>query len=174
MLTILLTGLSGAGKSTLAEALSQRLQRYHYKVAVIDGDHYRHALHQDLDFSEAGRRENIRRLLLIAAEKQAAECISIVAAINPYEDQRRQARAAGALVVYISCALPVLIHRDSKGLYKRSLLPAGHPDKIDNLSGINDRYDVPQDPDLVINSDTEPVALAAERLFLFVLSKLQD
>ena len=172
---ILLTGLSGAGKSTLAMALSERLQKNNYRVAVIDGDQYRHSLNKDLGFSEAHRRENIRRLLLVAREKLNAGFVPVIAAINPYEDQRCEAVATlGASVIYVKCALELLIARDTKGLYKRGLLPAGHPHKIENLSGVNDRYDVPAHPHLVIETDFESPSRSAERLFTFVLALLKD
>jgi adenylylsulfate kinase len=174
MFIILLTGLSGAGKSTLAAALAEKLQQKNYPVAIIDGDHYRRTLNADLGFSEADRRENILRLMQVAEEKKRAGIISIIAAINPYEDQRRELMAgAGAIVVYVKCALAVLIERDTKGLYKKGLLPDGHLDKIYNLSGINDRYDVPVHPDLVLDSSVEPVGVSTERLFTFVSELLR-
>jgi adenylylsulfate kinase len=174
MLILTLTGLSGAGKSTLALALRERLEQYNYRVAVIDGDAYRHTLHKDLGFSEADRRENIRRLMLVAAEKKQEGFITLLAAINPFEDQRLQlAAATGALTIYLNCALPVLIARDTKGLYQRALLPDAHPDKLRNLTGVNARYDVPTHPDFIVDTTTEPVETAAERLCDFVLAKLE-
>lgn len=174
MPVILLTGLSGAGKSTLARALSARLQEYNYRVAIIDGDAYRNTLNKDLGFSEAHRRENIRRLLQVAEEKLQQGLLPVIAAINPYEDQRCEAvDLMDARVVYVRCALELLIERDTKGLYKRSLLPPGHPDKIENLSGLNDRYDVPVQPHLVIETGEETAARSADRLFNFVVALLK-
>ncbi len=174
MPVILLTGLSGAGKSTLAKALLERLQQKNYRVVLIDGDEYRHTLNKDLGFSEAHRRENIRRLLAVAESKLKEGFIPIVAAINPYEDQRCEAVAnLGARVVYVKCALELLIERDTKGLYKKGLLPEGHPHKIHNLSGVNDRYDVPVHPHLQIETDKETATQSAARLFTYVLAQLQ-
>ena len=174
MPVILLTGLSGAGKSTLAAALSERLQQNNYRVALIDGDQYRNTLNCDLGFSEAHRRENIRRLMVVAEAKLKEGFVPIVVAINPYEDQRCEAVATlGARVVYVECALELLIERDTKGLYKKGLLPEGHPDKIYNLSGINDRYDVPLHPHLQIATDKESASHSSERLFTYVLAQLQ-
>lgn len=173
MLILLFTGLSGAGKSTLAAALQQKLEQADYKVAVIDGDQYRNTLNKDLGFSEADRRENIRRLMLVAKEKKEEGFISIIAAISPFEDQRLQLSSdATTFVVYIKCSLDVLIERDTKGLYKRALLPGGHPDKLSNLTGVNDRYDIPALPDLTIDTAGEPAAISATRLYDFVIMKM--
>ncbi len=173
MLIIMLTGLSGAGKSTLALALREQLNAAGFNVAVIDGDQYRHTLNKDLGFSEADRRENIRRLLEVAKESQQAGAVTLIAAINPFEDQRLQITAAtGALVIYVKCALELLIERDTKGLYKRALLPATDPQKLHNLSGVNDRYDEPLHPDLTIDTGAEAVDVAARRCFEFIISTL--
>jgi len=174
MLIIMLTGLSVAGKSTLALALSQQLKASGYPVAVKDGDQYRYTLNKDLGFSEADRRENIRRLLELAKENQKAGAVTLIAAINPFEDQRLQICAStGALVIYIKCALDVLIKRDTKGLYKRAFLPATHPEKLHNLSGVNDRYDVPLHADLTIDTGLEIAEAATHKCFQFVMVKLK-
>lgn len=175
MLILMFTGLSGAGKSTLAKALQQKLEQENHRVAVIDGDHYRSTLNKDLGFSEEDRRENIRRLMIVAEEKKQEGFITIIAAINPFEDQRQQlAKETGAFVVYIKCALPVLVERDTKGLYKRAMLPDEHPDKLHNLTGVNDRYDIPANPDIVIDTAVETVETAAGRLYNFVIAAIEN
>lgn len=168
------TGLSGAGKSTLAKALQQKLEQKNHHAVVIDGDQYRNTLNKDLGFSETDRRENIRRLMIVAEEKKQEGFISIIAAINPFEDQRIQlSQDTGALVVYIKCALDILMERDTKGLYKRAMLPEEHPDKLRNLTGVNDRYDVPVHADMIIDTAGEPVEIAADRLYNFVLAAME-
>ena len=174
MLILMFTGLSGAGKSTLAKVLQQRLEQAGYPAAIIDGDQYRNTLNKDLGFSEADRRENIRRLMNVAKEKKQEGFISIIAAINPFEDQRLQlAQETAALVVYIKCAISTLIERDTKGLYKRAMLPDEHPDKLHNLTGVNDRYDIPAQPDIIIDTEAETIETAVGYLYNFVLSKLE-
>lgn len=174
MLILMFTGLSGAGKSTLAKALQQRLEQAGHPVAIIDGDQYRNTLNKDLGFSEADRRENIRRLMNVAKEKKQEGFISIIAAINPFEDQRLQlAQETEAVVVYIKCAINTLIERDTKGLYKRAMLPDEHPDKLRNLTGVNDRYDIPVRPDIIIDTEAATEESAADCLYNFVLSKLE-
>lgn len=171
----MLTGLSGAGKSTLALALGQELTKNGYAVEIIDGDQYRHTLNKDLGFSEADRRENIRRLAEVAIEKLRAGTVTLLAAINPFEDQRQQiCTATGALVIYVKCAMNVLIERDTKGLYKRAMLPDGDAEKLHNLSGVNDRYDEPLQPDFIVDTGSESLELATRRLSAFVLSTLKN
>ena len=174
MLPILLfTGLSGAGKTTLSAALATLLKTEGFAVALIDGDYYRNTLNKDLGFSEADRRENIRRLVQVAIQKQQEGYISLMAAINPYEDQRRElSRDTGALIIYVHCPLPVLMARDTKGLYRRANLPDEHPDKLHNLSGVNDRYDIPEHFNVAINTAEETVESAAGRLLKFVLGHI--
>ncbi|RYU83250.1 adenylyl-sulfate kinase [Hymenobacter persicinus] len=174
MSILMLTGLSGAGKSTLARALQGRLEQAGHRVALVDGDQFRLTLSRDLGFSETDRRENIRRLMAVAAEKKRAGFLVLVAAINPFDDQRRQLAATlGALTVYVACPLPVLVARDTKGLYRRALLPDTHPEKLHNLTGVNDRYDVPPHPDFTVDTATTPVETAAERLYEFVVATLR-
>lgn len=169
---LLFTGLSGAGKSTLAAALAALLQSS-YNVEIIDGDHYRNTLNKDLGFSEADRRENIRRLVNVASQKSKAGIITIVAAINPFEDQRQQlVKEHGAQIVYIKCPMNILVERDTKGLYKRAMLPDEHPAKLHNLTGVNDRYDEPVKAALIIDTSAETIEAAAQRLYQLVKPQL--
>ena len=169
MAMIFMTGLSGAGKSTLAREVQLRLSALRIPAEVFDGDEYRQTMNNDLDFSAGGRRENILRLATLAHKKNSGG-ISIIAAINPFEDQRIElAKKFGAKIIWIYCDLKILIKRDTKGLYKKALLPDSHPDKLLNLTGVNDPYEVPGNPDLLINTSEAPVAVCAEQLFNYVL-----
>jgi len=147
-------GLSGAGKTTLANALSDELQAKGYRVKVIDGDVYRQTLCKDLGFSRADRIENVRRLGIYAASLSKGFDFIFIAVINPYEEGREILRqSCNAELVWIKCNLTVLISRDTKGLYQKALLPDGHPDKIYNLTGLNDVFENPAAVDLVVNTD---------------------
>lgn len=173
MVLIQLTGLSGAGKTSIAFRVQQMLLQRDIAAEIIDGDAYRQTVSKDLGFSPADRRENIRRLGAIAYDKIQQNSIVIIAAINPYEDVREELRRRyDARTVWIHCALDILIERDTKGLYKKALLPAGHPDRINNLSGINDSYDIPIKADLVIYTHTEDLETSSVRLFAFILDHL--
>jgi adenylylsulfate kinase len=94
----------------------------------------------------------------------------MICAINPYEEIRQELRNKYAHVktVFINCEIPELIKRDTKGLYKKALLPESHKDKIHNLTGINDPFEMPSNPDLIINTDVESIDISAEKLVQFI------
>jgi adenylylsulfate kinase len=170
---IIMTGLSGAGKSTLANSLQAKLTLQGIAAEVLDGDHYRRTAHKGLGFSAADRRENIARLASVAHEKDNQGIVPIVAAINPFEDQRcGLANTYNAKIVWVRCDLQKLIERDTKGLYRKALLPDDHPDKISNLTGVNDPYEPPLHPDLVIDTSETPVEVSAGQLFEYVIRSL--
>lgn len=175
MLLIQLTGLSGSGKTTIANGVKRLLQQKNYKVEVIDGDIYRKRLCPDLGFSKEDRNENIRRLGFVANLLAANGIITILAAINPYEDIRRELKQYGPHVstVWIDCEIETLIKRDTKQLYKKAMLPDDHPEKIRNLSGINDPYEVPQEADFIIHTHLESEGKSVDALFNFILRKVQ-
>lgn len=169
MVFIQLTGLSGAGKTTLAGMAKQLLEGEQIPVAVIDGDVYRRSLCADLGFSREDRCENIRRLGKVGADFCREGAVVIIAAINPYQEARDELKALyEAKTVYIDCPLPVLIERDTKGLYRRALLEKENPDYIGNLTGVNDPYDIPVAPDLYVNTAELPIEEAAHTLVAFI------
>src|SRR5579872_7457721 len=126
---ILLCGLSGAGKTTLATAVKQKLAGADVFIELIDADEYRQRLFKDLQYSKEDRNENIRRLGFIASKFSSHNIISVISAINPYDDIRKELVKSykNVKIVHVDCPLPVLVQRDTKGLYKRALLPAGDP-----------------------------------------------
>jgi adenylylsulfate kinase len=149
------TGLSGSGKTTLSKGLMEWGERQHLKIKLIDGDVYRQSLCKDLGFSKADRLENISRLGHYASSILADYDLICIAAINPYEEGRRQLKLKyGALLIWLKCDLETLIQRDPKGLYKKAMLPDGHPDKIYNLTGFNDTFETPQDADLTLDTSS--------------------
>jgi adenylylsulfate kinase len=167
-------GLSGSGKTTLAEEVALLLRERAIKTEIIDGDIYRRKLWPSLGFSKADRNENIRRMAFVASLLSKYNIIAIICAINPYEDIRQEMIAAypNVKTVHIDCALDVLIQRDTKQLYRKALLPAGDPEKIDNLTGINDPFDIPEHPDLIIKTDKETVDISTQKLLQFILRSL--
>lgn len=174
MLLVQLTGLSGAGKTTLANLVSEHLTTLGYTVEILDGDQYRQNLWPELTFSDGDRRENIRRLGYLAQRFTRIGCIVLIAAISPFEAVRSEIRDnnPGSMVVHIDCELDTLRQRDTKGLYARTALPADHPDKLTNLTGINAPYERPQCPDLTIKTDYKTEEEAAEHLLDCLLSRL--
>ena len=173
MLIIQFTGLSGSGKTTLACKVKQLLALQKIDVEIIDGDVYRKTLCKDLGFSKEDRCENIRRLGRVANELALKADVVIIAAINPFEHIRRELNQQyNAKIVWIRCPPDELLKRDTKGLYKRALLPAGHPDKVYNFTGISDDYDQPTEHDLVISTDTEGIDSSGQKLSDFIISRL--
>ncbi len=167
---IQLTGLSGAGKTTLAEGAKYLLEKNPLKVVIIDGDVYRKTLCKDLGFSKEDRMENIRRLGIAAFSFKDQADIIMIAAINPFEETRNELKEKyGSKTVWIKCNIPVLIERDTKGLYKRAFLHDDHPDKLFNLTGVNDTYETPASPDLVIDTSSETPAQCIQQFYEFLI-----
>ena len=161
-----LTGLSGAGKTTLAFGLEERLRTRGYQVYVLDGDNLRAGLNSDLGFSHADRVENIRRVGEAAALFEDAGMICISAFISPYRSERETARRAARRFheVYVKADLATCERRDPKGLYRRAR--AG---EIRNFTGIDDVYEPPEGPALVIDTEATTVDEALAALFEYVM-----
>lgn len=174
MLFIQLTGLSGSGKSTIANGVKKLLESNGLRVEVIDGDIYRKKLCPDLGFSKEDRNENIRRLGFVSNKFAINGIISILAAINPYEEIRKELSEYGPHVktVWVDCDLGLLIKRDTKQLYKKAMLPDDHPDKINNLTGVNDPYELPENPNLIINTTSESEETSIRILYDFIVQNL--
>tara|TARA_R100000808_G_C2146575_1_gene154498 strand:+ start:787 stop:1518 length:732 start_codon:yes stop_codon:yes gene_type:complete len=173
-LAIQMTGMSGSGKSTLTKLVSKRLKKKGLLVEIIDGDEYRANLCSDLGFSKEDRNANIRRLGFVSKVLSRNNVITIIAAINPYDEIRKELieKDKNLKTVYIKCKLETLIERDVKGLYKRALLPDGHPDKVYNFTGISDPFEEPVDADLVINTAEQTLDKSVKLLEQFILREI--
>jgi len=165
-------GLSGSGKSTLAARTKAYFMTRNENIEVIDGDEYRKHVCPDLGFSKEDRNQNIRRFAFIAGRFADCDIIPIICAINPYEDIRKEIASTypDVKTIYIKCSIEELIRRDTKGLYKRALLPEGHAEKISNLTGVNDPFQIPESPDLIIETDKEDIDASVKRLIEFISS----
>jgi adenylylsulfate kinase len=165
-----MTGLSGAGKSSIANLLKDRLLAINIKVEIIDGDEFRKTLCADLGFSKEDRIENIKRLGFVANLLSRNEIITIIAAINPYNLARNELKERyDAKLIYVKCDVETLRQRDTKGLYERAFLPENHPDKIHNLTGVNDTFETPENPDLVIDTSEENLEDSLRKVLDFIL-----
>jgi bifunctional enzyme CysN/CysC len=146
-----LTGLSGSGKSTVAVAVEQALVHRGRAAYLLDGDNLRHGLNADLGFSAADRSENIRRVGEVATLFADAGVVAVVPLISPYRAARDAVRArvegAGLRFVEVHVATPLATceERDPKGLYARAR--AG---EITGMTGIDDPYEEPLRPELVL------------------------
>ncbi|MFC0518127.1 adenylyl-sulfate kinase [Mucilaginibacter angelicae] len=173
---ILLCGLSGSGKTTLAQNVKIRLSDTDIPIEIIDADIYRQKLFPNLGYTKEDRFENIRRLGFIANKLSGHGVLTIISAINPYDVIRRELIATypDVRLIHIDCPVKTLMQRDTKGLYRRALLPEGHPDKITNLSGVNDPFQIPSSPDLYINTHITKQEDATEMLAGFILENYQQ
>jgi sulfate adenylyltransferase len=165
---VFFTGFSGAGKSTLAHALGEQLRVSGGRaVSVLDGDLVRQHLSSELGFSRAHRDLNIRRIAYVAAEIARAGGIAICAPIAPYAATRREARemvesAGGGFVeIHVATPLEVCERRDRKGLYARAR--AG---LLTGFTGIDDPYEPPERPDLVLDTTSLRPEEAVHRIVL--------
>ncbi len=152
--TLWFTGLPSSGKSTLARRVEEILLERGMNVEVLDGDEVRENLSKGLGFSKQDRDTNIRRIGFVAKLLSRNGVVAITAAISPYADARDEMRRAiGCFVeVYVQCPIDVLKERDVKGLYRKAL--AG---EIKHFTGVDDPYEAPARPEILIQSDRETV-----------------
>jgi adenylylsulfate kinase len=138
-------GLSGSGKSTLASALEQKLYTLGYRTFILDGDNIRSGLNKDLDFSEASRKENIRRIGEVAKLMVDSGSIVLSAFISPFKAERDLVKnllgEQNYLEVFVNCPLEECEKRDVKGLYAKAR--AG---EISNFTGISSPFEEPENP----------------------------
>jgi bifunctional enzyme CysN/CysC len=151
-----LTGLSGAGKSTVANALEQMLHLRGHHSYLLDGDNVRHGLNKDLDFTDAGRVENIRRIGEVAKLFVDAGLIVVTAFISPFRSDREMVRKLvneGEFVeIHVSTPIEVCEQRDPKGLYAKA-----RTGTIKNFTGVSSPYEAPETPEL--NLDTSRLSV---------------
>jgi adenylylsulfate kinase len=174
MILIQLFGLSGVGKTTLANAVKNELTGKNLKVEIIDGDEYRKVICKDLSFTQNDRIENIRRLGFIGNILARNGIIAILSAISPYEIAREELKNQYQNVysIWLDCPIEELIKRDTKGLYYRALLPGNDPNKINNLTGINDIFEIPKDPDMIINTKENDISESKNKIVNFIYEKI--
>ena len=163
------TGLSGSGKSTLAHSLEEKLFQKGCRTFVLDGDNVRHGLNSNLGFSEAGRTENIRRISEVSKLMLESGLIVMTAFISPINKDRIEARKLISnddfIEIYCKASLETCETRDVKGLYKRAR--AG---EIKNYTGIDSPYEVPENPELTIDTDNQSLDGSVSTILKFLES----
>jgi adenylylsulfate kinase len=160
--TIWFTGLSGAGKTTVARLVCDNLLRRGLAGELLDGDVIREHLSRGLGFSKADRDANVRRIGWVCELLTRHGVYACAAAISPYDEVREELRARIGRFVLVHCTAPltVLEGRDVKGLYRRARLG-----QLKNFTGIDDPYEVPSAPDVVVHSDgRESAEISAARV----------
>lgn len=170
--TVLFTGLSGAGKSTLANALMIKLmQQGGRSVTLLDGDIVRKQLSSELGFSKEHRNLNVQRIGYVASEITKAGGIAICAPIAPYTATRQQVREqvsqyGGYIEVYVATPIETCEARDRKGLYAKA-----RKGELKEFTGVSDPYEVPQEPDMRIDTSSVSVDEAIQRILLKLENK---
>ncbi|HVZ42410.1 MAG TPA: sulfate adenylyltransferase subunit CysN [Ramlibacter sp.] len=158
-----LTGLSGAGKSTVANLVEKKLHAMGHRTYLLDGDNVRHGLNKDLGFTDQDRVENIRRVAEVAKLMVDAGLIVITSFISPFRSERRMARALMAedefYEVHVDVPLAVAEERDVKGLYKKA-----RRGELKNFTGIDSDYEVPEQPELKVETHKLRPEEAADRI----------
>lgn len=166
------TGLSGAGKSTLSEALAPELQRRGIKVEVLDGDLVRTNLSKGLGFSREDRDTNVLRIGFVANLLARNGVAVITAAISPYRETRDANRAlieadgSAFIETYVAATLEECEARDVKGLYAEAR--AG---RRPGMTGIDDPYEPPANPEVMLATGSEPVERSLEKLLAYLESR---
>ena len=162
--TVWFTGLPSAGKTTVANLVAERLAGLGRPVEVLDGDVVRTHLSRGLGFSRADRDENIRRIGYVAGLLTGHGVTVLVSAISPYRAVRDEVRAAvervgGFVEVYVATDLATCRARDVKGLYAKQARG-----ELQGLTGVDDPYEPPLAPELVLDTAGEPPEASAEHV----------
>ena len=162
--TVWFTGLPSAGKTTIANLVAERLAERGRPVEVLDGDVVRTHLSRGLGFSKADRDENIRRIGYVAGLLTGHGVTVLVSAISPYRAVREEirtkiGRVGGFVEVHVATDLATCRARDVKGLYAKQARG-----ELRGLTGVDDPYEPPLDPELVLDTADEPPGASAARV----------
>jgi len=159
--TVWITGLPSSGKTTLARAVIARLQGMGCKTWLLDGEEIRNILSRDLGFSKEDRRIQARRVTYLCSILAENGIIPVAAIISPYREFRGEARSRlrPFVEVYTKCSLKTCRGRDTKGLFRMA-----EKGLIKNVTGIDDPYEEPLEPELVVDTERESPDEGAKRV----------
>jgi adenylyl-sulfate kinase len=166
--TLWFTGLSGAGKTTIAEIVEHELRERERRVEVLDGDIVRTNLSKGLGFSKEDRDTNIRRIAFVADLLSRNGVGVITAAISPYREIRREARATMGerfIEVYVKASVEACAERDVKGLYEKAF-----KGEIKEFTGVSDPYEPPLNPEITLDTEHQ----SPEESAAAILSLLEE
>ena len=165
--TVWFTGLPCSGKTTVADRVAEILKKRGHRVERLDGDTVRKGLTSDLGFSKKDRDENIKRVTFVAKLLTRNDVIVLATFVSPYRERRRFTREeiGSFMEVYVRCSLEECMKRDIKGMYKKAM--AG---EIKDFTGVDDPYEEPLNPELILDTDKETVEESAGK----VLDKMRS
>jgi len=166
------TGLSGSGKSTLASALEEKLYNQGVHTYILDGDNIRTGLNKDLNFTDEGRVENIRRIGEVSNLLVDAGVVVLSAFISPFNEDREQVKkivgSENFIEVFVDCPLEVCEKRDVKGLYAKA-----RKGLIKNFTGIDSPFEKPEAPSVIIKSNEERIEDSIIKLLDHIQNKIK-
>lgn len=164
------TGLSGAGKTTTANILTIKLLEHGRQVTLLDGDVVRTRLSPELGFSKEDRDVNIRRMGYVAAEIVRHGGAAICAAVSPYRSTRNECRSLvggnSFIEIFVDTPLEVCEARDTKSMYRLARIG-----KIKNFTGIDDPYEPPLAPEIIIDAATRSAEENADQIIAYLLER---
>nr|MDO8083035.1 adenylyl-sulfate kinase [Candidatus Freyarchaeota archaeon] len=162
-----LTGLPASGKTTIARALEKALRKKGLNVEVLDGDEVRKNLSPDLGFTKEDRETHAKRVAYVTKLLVRNGVAVIVGLISPFRNFRENARnqIGNFVEVWVKCPLEECIRRDPKGLYKKAI-----NGEINDLTGIQDTYEEPLNPEVMVDTSKESVEESVNK----ILKKLED
>lgn len=165
------TGLSGSGKSTLVNVLEQRLHQKGVLTYILDGDNIRNGLNNDLGFSDADRKENIRRIGEVAKLLSDSGIVVLTAFISPFREDRQIVRNLlerdEFIEVYVKCPVEICESRDVKGLYKKA-----RDGQIKEFTGLDSPYEEPENPEITVDTGKLSIEESVNFIYDYINSKL--
>lgn len=170
-LVIWFTGLSGSGKSSIANKVEHLLHEKNMNTYSLDGDNMRLGLNSDLDFTDAGRKENIRRISEVGKLMNDAGLIVTCAFVSPFiEDRENAKKIIGEeyfVEVYVDCPLEVCEQRDVKGLYAKA-----REGVIKNFTGIDSPFEPPINPDVHLKTNEIDIDECVDKIWSAIEKKI--
>lgn len=158
---IWLTGISGSGKTTLGLKLKSELEKKYGRIEFIDGEDVRHFFENDLGYTREDRILNVKRISFAAMLVAKNGTNVIVANIAPYYEVRDLIRRHldNFIEIYLKIPIELAMKRDTKGHYNKS-----KQGKLNNFIGVDDNYDVPRNPDLIVETDKETIEESVNKI----------
>lgn len=171
-IVVWLTGLSGSGKSTIARGVEQLLHQQGILTKLLDGDNLRTGLNDNLGFSDADRKENIRRVAEVAKLFMETGVVTICSFVSPTIKIRASAKRiigdVDFMEVYVNASFEACAKRDVKGLYKKAL--AG---EIKFFTGLDAPYESPENPFIILDTENQLIEDSTKELVNSILKRIK-
>lgn len=166
------TGLSGSGKSTIANLVERKLYEKGIRTYILDGDNVRDGLNSDLTFNPEDRTENIRRIAEVANLMIDSGLVVLAAFVSPYKKDRenikKTVKDVNFVEVYVKASVEECKRRDVKGLYRMA-----REGKIKNMTGISAPYEEPDNPDILLLTETQDINYSANTVYDYIIKKIK-